>query len=97
MGEERKKADKEWENQSIELLADLEHQQWSHWMKYMYKNSYFRAIELNGMIQEVLVIPQELRFKWERLVNTPYEKLTEEEKESDREWARKVMDLLFGG
>jgi len=32
--------------------------------------------------------------RWQRQVATPYKELSEEEKNSDREWAYKVLNLL---
>ena len=32
--------------------------------------------------------------RWRRQVDTPYERLSDEEKEKDREWADKVLALL---
>ena len=32
--------------------------------------------------------------RWSEQANTSYEELSEKEKESDREWARKVLSLL---
>ena len=32
---------------------------------------------------------------WERQIRTPYADLSEKEKDSDREWAEKVLDLLM--
>jgi len=32
--------------------------------------------------------------RWQRQIETPYEDLSEKEKESDRVWARKVMELM---
>lgn len=32
--------------------------------------------------------------RWERQIKTPYEKLSEEEKEKDRMWAKKVLVAL---
>ena len=32
--------------------------------------------------------------KWMKKSTTPYSELTEQEKESDREWARKVIDVV---
>ena len=60
-----------------ETLAALEHEQWSHWTKYMLAN----------MTKENIA-------KWKKQIDTPYEKLTEKEKDSDREWADKVWSLL---
>ncbi len=39
----------------------------------------------------------ENRVRWERQCDTPYAELTEKEKESDREWARKVMAIMGVG
>ena len=32
--------------------------------------------------------------RWREQINTPYDKLSEKEKESDREWARKVLTIF---
>jgi hypothetical protein len=32
--------------------------------------------------------------RWWKQIDTPYFKLSEKEKESDREWARKVMNIV---
>jgi hypothetical protein len=61
----------------IEKLANLEHQQWIHWTKYLIKNSNKQNI-----------------LRWKKQIKTPYSKLSEKEKESDREWARKVLNLI---
>ena len=63
----------------IEMLAEIEHQQWQHWMKYMIDNI------SNGECVE----------RWKKQMKTDYKDLTEGEKESDRVWARKVTKLLF--
>ena len=36
----------------------------------------------------------ELIERWRRQMNTPYAELSEKEKDSDREWAKKLIDLL---
>ena len=33
--------------------------------------------------------------RWKRQMSTSYKNLTEEEKESDREWARKVIQIML--
>lgn len=61
----------------IEKLSELEHEQWSHWTKYMLDNLTQKNIE-----------------KWKKQINTPYAELSEEEKESDRIWARKTIKTI---
>lgn len=68
----------------IEVLADIEHKRWSHWQEYLHSKC---AKDKNGN----LVIPKESVKNLERLINTPYAKLTEDEKESDREEAKKFL------
>lgn len=61
----------------IEDLADLEHQQWSHWMNY-----FFSLSERERIIKEPI---------WRVQAQTKYQDLSEEDKEKDRIWARKVL------
>ena len=62
----------------LEKLAELEHKQWIYWS------------------QEVAFkekISAERKKRWMEFW-IPYENLTEEAKELDRQWARKVFDLF---
>ena len=63
-----------------EKLAALEHQQWSHWTRYLIDS---------GLITDEAKIAH-----WKRQINTPYQELTEVEKDLDREWADKVIEIL---
>lgn len=63
--------------EKIEELADLEHQQWAHWTKYLLSNFNKENVE-----------------RWSALIKIPYNMLSEKEKESDREWARKVLEII---
>jgi len=71
----------------IEVLANIEHIQWARWQKYLHSKC---VKDKDGN----LVIPVEFVERWERQINTPYAKLTEDEKESDREEAKRVLDKL---
>ena len=71
-------------NELIELMAALEHEQWAHW------TAYFLRILLDahpdlGTDENVL--------RWSRQILVDYKDLSEEEQESDREWARKSFDI----
>lgn len=60
-----------------EELADLAHEQWSGWMKYMFENW-----------------DDEHVARWERQMETPYSELSEEEQDSDRKEADRVLAVL---
>lgn len=66
---------------ALEALAALEHERWSSWERY-------REGKLAGTDAE------EYLARWKRLRETPYEALTEAEKQSDRAEAGKTLDLL---
>lgn len=61
----------------VEILAKIEHKQWSHWVQYMEDN--WNYINLT---------------KWLGQSVTPYDVLPEEQKESDREWARYALEAI---
>lgn len=73
----------------IEELADLEHQQWSHWTDYLFKRLSLKPNSLR--------VDERTRkdFKrWVKQIITPYKDLSEKEKDADRVWARKVIKLI---
>ncbi len=63
-----------------EKLADLEHEQWCEWSKDIAENEKISK-ERNG--------------RWNKLW-IPYQELSETEKESDRKYADKVIDIVYG-
>ncbi len=70
-----------------EILADVEHERWSHWQRYLHS-----MCERNS--DGSLVIPVNLVKKWELQMNTPYSELSESEKESDREQVRLYLPII---
>ena len=66
----------------LEMLAELEHRQWAHWIKYQV------SLDVCGHLTD------EEWTKWELQAGSSYANLSEDEKESDREWARKVVDTI---
>lgn len=74
----------------LELLADYAHEAWSGWMKYMFTKSILNA---DGSV----TIPPYLVERWTRQANTTYELLPENEKESDRDEARKMLEIWDTG
>jgi len=75
------------ERDLIEQLADLEHDRWSRWMKYLLSKC--EIVKTTGEV----IIPKWAVVRWTRQLNTPYSELSEREKESDREEARDVLEL----
>jgi hypothetical protein len=63
----------------IDTLATIEHQQWMQWARTL--------MEKEGALSE------ERKERWRGLM-VPYEELSEEWKEYDREWARKVLEVI---
>ena len=61
-----------------EKLADLEHQQWAQWAQNVLDNPVDDARRKRG----------------EREIKTDYEELSEKEKDFDREWADKILEML---
>lgn len=70
-----------------EAAADVQHQIWAHWMKYVFS---ICPQQEDGSV----IIPADKVERWKRQVNTPYQDLSEKEKESDRHQADKVLSAL---
>ena len=73
-------------NDVFEKLADIEHQRWAGWQKYLHS----KCTKDRGS----LTIPAGYVFHLERLIKTSYDNLTEKEKESDRDEVRKYWPLI---
>jgi len=72
-----------------ERLADLCHEQWSGWMRYLFDQC---SPQDNGST----VIPAWGVTRWVRQMNTIYSELTDEEKEADRKEADRFLNVLAG-
>ena len=70
-----------------EQLAAIEHARWAHWQSYMHSKC---APQPDGG----LLIPAELVTHWQRMIDTPYDQLTEQEKASDREQVDRYWGLI---
>ena len=71
----------------LEDLAALAHEQWSGWMEYLFEKS---TDNPDGTV----TIPAWAVERWKRQVATPYDQLSEQEQESDRNEARRVIEIL---
>ncbi len=70
--------DIEEDSDLLEKLSALEHDQWVDWAKAILKSE---------------DISSDRAERWQTLF-IPYEDLSEESKEQDREWGRKVLDII---
>lgn len=71
----------------VDRLAAIEHERWSHWQRYVHDRC-------KQLPDGSLVIPAQLADRWERQIDTPFDKLSEEEKESDREQVREYLPVI---
>lgn len=71
-----------------ERLAAIEHQRWADWQKWMHDKGTRNA---DGS----MTIPADLVRHWDRQIATPYEQLSEKEKDSDREQVFRYWDLFL--
>ncbi len=74
-----------------EKLAEIEHQRWADWQKYMHTHVYDSSESINPHLK---VIPTELYNRWERQIMTPYSELSEAEKDSDRKQVERYWPLI---
>lgn len=70
---------------TLDKKATAAHNIWAHWMKY-----FFSQCTCGGE-NGVLCVPIDLEKRWKRLMSTEFEDLSDEEKESDYEVARKFL------
>jgi hypothetical protein len=70
----------------FEKLADIEHQRWAHWQKYLHS----RCTNLNGSL---IMSPKYVRHL-ERQIDTPYSELSEREKDMDRQEVMRYWGLI---
>lgn len=76
----------------VELLSSYAHEAWSEWMLYLFnKCGAVNDLTTPGKPVQNVTIQKDLVTRWWRQVNTHYANLTEAEKKSDREQARKII------
>ena len=75
------------EEERLEMVAELCHEQWSGWMRHLFTKGQMGA---GG----TFLIWEPLVTRWARQMNTPYAELSEPEKESDRKEARRFLELI---
>ena len=70
-----------------ESLSSYAHNTWAGWMKYMFEKS---VLNSDG----TLTMPKWAVERWSRQMNTLYSDLPEEEKESDRDEADRILSII---
>lgn len=83
-------------NDFVEKGADLEHDRWSRWQKYMMSKMVEEERFENGQHFKTgnYILPKEFVERWFRQIDTSYKDLSEPEKESDRKETRNYLPLL---
>lgn len=74
--------------EAVEAFASLAHQQWAGWMEYLFSKS---CRNQDGSV----TIPVGLVHRWEKQTATGYPLLPDDEKESDRTEAHKIIHLAL--
>jgi len=77
----------EWVNNKLEDWASDEHDRWVRWQAYLFSKSVWT--------KDGYLIPKDLCERWQRQIDTSYEKLSEQEKESDRKEVKKYLDDII--
>jgi hypothetical protein len=71
----------------LDKLANLQHEIWSHWMRYLF--------EISSQNEDgTVTIPADKVDRWKRQMSTKYPELSNDEQESDLEQARKVIAVI---
>lgn len=82
---------KEWWENLLEKWANIEHERWAKWQKYMHSKM-FDVDGIGGEPTGDMILPKEFHKRWERQIATPYSELSEKEKDSDREQVHQYLD-----
>ena len=80
--------DKANKDELLEKLAEIEHERWSAWQRYVHS-----VCTKNG--DGSLIIPKVFADGWNRQIRTPYLELTEKEKDGDRREVMKYWHLII--
>lgn len=73
-----------------ELLAAYAHNAWAGWMRYLFSKGTFNE-------DGTWTMPAWAVERWQRQMNTAYADLPDKERESDRQEADKILDIVIMG
>lgn len=79
------------EQELIEQLAEKEHESWGRWMAYLFSRceDHWSPVGYIGK-----VITPDLVERWQRQIDTPYARLSEQEKQSDRNEVAHILPII---
>jgi hypothetical protein len=81
---------------SREAIAAFAHEQWVHWMTYLFSHGdHIGDGETITLEEGSFIIPARLVRRWQQQMEAPYDELLEEEKDSDRAQADKFIRMLL--
>jgi hypothetical protein len=75
----------------VEKAAAIEHERWGNWQAYLHS----KCVEHEDGKGEWVCFPTDLFRRWECQIATPYENLSEAEKDSDRREVETYMPLIL--
>lgn len=79
-----------------EKLAAIEHTRWADWQKWVHDCLLSLAIP-DGVLPDKRIVhylPEEIRIRWQRQIDTPYAELSDSEKASDMEQVDRYWPLI---
>lgn len=79
-------------DRKLEQMADKVHQVWCNWMKEVFSQGTLYP-KMPGKGLWVMSLPAQRR--WTKQMTIPYAQLSESEKNSDREIARRYLDIAL--
>lgn len=86
--EEVKFESEKWKDEFVEKGANLEHIRWAKWQYYLHT-----CLIWNDTIKN-WELTNEQKERWDRQIRTPYDQLSESEKESGRKESRVYLPLV---
>lgn len=82
----------------MDRAAELAHDVWAAWMKYMFDQGYFvtENVAIRGQMvnERRWIMPQDKVARWTRQMNTPFWELPESERASDYSIAERFMEVF---
>ena len=78
----------------LEKLADIEHQRWADWQKYLHSLCIEGGDIMKGLTGNLIIRETNVE-NWERQIKTDYKNLSEKEKDSDREQVMRYWNLII--